>query len=107
MGMATGQVSAIGIGGLGHWQLLCGRIWLRSNCLYDRVRTRRRRLEALARPLCRSNSDAAEIHQLAGAFDLLLAMVKVPLDLPAFINALGSNGRTHFVGVKFVPITGE
>jgi len=24
--------------GLGHWQLLCSRIWLRSNCLYDRVK---------------------------------------------------------------------
>ncbi len=74
---------------------------------YDRVRTRRRRLEVLARPLCRSNSDAAEIQNLAGAFDLLLAMVKVPLDLPAFINALAPNGRMHFVGVKFVPIIGE
>jgi hypothetical protein len=27
-------------------------------------------LEALAHPLCRSNSDAAEIQKLAGAFDL-------------------------------------
>jgi hypothetical protein len=44
---------------------------------------------------------------LAGAFDLLLAMVKVPLDLPAFINALAPNGRMRFVGVKFVPIIGE
>ena len=106
-GKPTGQVGTIGIGGLGHWQLLCRRIWLRSNCLYDRVRTRRRRLEALARPLCRSNCDAAEIQKLAGAFDLFRAMVKVPLDLPAFINALAPNGRMHFVGVKFVPIMRE
>jgi D-arabinose 1-dehydrogenase-like Zn-dependent alcohol dehydrogenase len=77
------------------------------NCLYDRVRTSRSRLEALARPLGRSNSDAAEIHKLAGAFDLFLSMVKVLLDLPAFINALAPNGRMHLVGVTFVPITGE
>jgi D-arabinose 1-dehydrogenase-like Zn-dependent alcohol dehydrogenase len=61
----------------------------------------------LARPLCRSNSDAAEIQKLAAAFNLLLAMVKVHLDLPAFINALAPNGGMHFVGVKFVPIIGE
>ena len=61
----------------------------------------------MARPLCRSNSDAAEHQKLAGAFDLLLAMVKVPLDLPAFINALGPNDRIRFVGVKFVRIIGE
>jgi hypothetical protein len=60
----------------------------------------------LLRLLCRSNFDAAEIQQLAGAFDLLLAMVKVPLGLPALINALGPDGRTHFRGVQFVPITG-
>jgi hypothetical protein len=34
-------------------------------------------------------------------------MAKVPLDLPAFINALAPNGRMHFVAVKFVPIVGE
>jgi hypothetical protein len=34
-------------------------------------------------------------------------VVKVPLDLPAFINALAPNLRMHFVGVKFVPIMGE
>ena len=33
--------------------------------------------------------------------------VKVPLDLPAFINALGRNDRIRFVGVKFVRIIGE
>jgi hypothetical protein len=32
---ATGQVGTIGIAGGGHWQLLCRRIWLRSNCLYE------------------------------------------------------------------------
>ena len=106
-GKPTGQVGTIGIGGLVHRQLLCRRIWLRSNCLDSRVRTRRRRLEALARPLCRSNSDAAEIQNVAGAFDLLLAMVKVPLDLPAFINALAPNGGMHFVGIKLAPIIGE
>src|SRR5260370_8399193 len=30
-GKLTGQVGTIGIAGSGHWQLLCGRIWLRSN----------------------------------------------------------------------------
>jgi hypothetical protein len=40
-------------------------------------------------------------------FDLLLVMVKVPLDWPALINALAPNSRLHFVGVKFVPITAQ
>ena len=42
-----------------------------------------------------------------GVFDLLLVMVKVPLDLLAFVNALPPNGRMHFVDVKFVLIIGE
>jgi uncharacterized zinc-type alcohol dehydrogenase-like protein len=42
-----------------------------------------------------------------GVFDLLLVKVKVPLDWPAFINALAPNGRMHIVGVKFVPIIDE
>ena len=50
---------------------------------------------------------AAAIQELAGVFDLLLGMVKVPLDWPALINALVPNSRLDFVGVKFVPITAE
>jgi D-arabinose 1-dehydrogenase-like Zn-dependent alcohol dehydrogenase len=42
-----------------------------------------------------------------GVFDLLLVIVKVPLDWPPFINSLAPNGRMHTVGVKFVPIIGE
>ena len=42
-----------------------------------------------------------------GVFDRLLAMVKVPLDWPAFLNALAPNGRLYFVGVKLVPIIAE
>jgi hypothetical protein len=38
-GKPTGQVGTIGIGGLGQWQFLCRRIWQRSDCLDDRVRT--------------------------------------------------------------------
>jgi glyoxylase-like metal-dependent hydrolase (beta-lactamase superfamily II) len=33
-GKPTGQVGTIRIAGPGHWQLLCRRIWLRSNCQY-------------------------------------------------------------------------
>src|SRR6266852_7666883 len=33
-GKPTGQVGTIGIAGPGHWQLLCRRIWLRSNYPY-------------------------------------------------------------------------
>src|ERR1700675_1735211 len=66
-GESTGQVGTIGTGGLGHWQLLFRQIRLRSNCLWGRVRTGRRRLEASALPLCRSNYDPAEIQTLAGA----------------------------------------
>src|SRR5713101_437407 len=46
---------------------VCAQSLPARNPDYDRVRTRRRRLEALARPLCRSNSDAAEIQQIGGS----------------------------------------
>jgi glyoxylase-like metal-dependent hydrolase (beta-lactamase superfamily II) len=54
----------------------------------------------LARPACRSNTHAAEIHTLAGGFDFLLAMHTVPLDLPAFINGLAPHGRMRFVRTR-------
>jgi hypothetical protein len=78
-GKSIGQVGTIGSGGLGGSKL--------SNANY-----------------VVHNSDAAESHNVAGAFSLLLAMVTVPLDLPAFINAEAPNGRMHGVGVTFVPI---
>src|SRR5712692_10979172 len=48
-GRPTARVGTIRIDGLGYWRLL----WLQSNCLYGRVRTRWRRLEASARPVGR------------------------------------------------------
>jgi len=45
--------------------------------------------------------------QFKGVFDLLLVMVKLPLDWPALINALALNSHLQFVGAKFVPITAE
>jgi len=51
-GKLTDQVGTIAIGGLSP---------------NDRLRTSRRRLEALARPLCRSNSDAVEIQKIGGS----------------------------------------
>jgi hypothetical protein len=36
-----------------------------------------------------------------------LAMVKVSLDLPTFINAFAPNGPMHFVAIKFAPIVIE
>jgi len=61
-------------------------------------------------PLHRKSSvptHAAEIQELAGVFDPLLGMVKVPLDWAALVNALVPNSRLDFVGVKFVPVTAE
>jgi hypothetical protein len=44
------------------------------------------------------------MQELAGVFDSLLGMVKVPLDWAALINALVPISRVDFVGVKFVPV---
>ncbi len=79
-GKSTGHVGTIGIGRLGG-----SRLWHANYVVHD--------------------SDAADSHNLAGAFSLLVAMVTVPLDLPAFIDAEVPNGRTHGVGVTFVPIS--
>src|SRR5713101_5846889 len=78
-GKSTGQVGIVGIGGLGGSKL-CPAHYVVHN-------------------------SAAESHNVAGTFSLLLAMVTVPLDLPAFINAEAPNGRMHGVGVTFVPIS--
>jgi hypothetical protein len=77
-GKSTGQVGIVGIGGLGGSKLCHAHYVVH-------------------------NSDAADSHNVAGTFSLLLAMVTVPLDVPA-LNAEAPNGRMHGVGVTFVPI---
>ena len=49
----------------------------------------------------------AEIQELAGGFDLLLGMVKVPVDRAALISALVPSSPLDSVGVKFGVITAE
>jgi hypothetical protein len=103
----TGHLGTIGIVGLGQWQLLCRRMWLRSNCSLRPRKDKMTDARSFRAPTLSFKSDVADIPKLAGPFDLLLAMVKVPLDLPALINALAPNGHMHFVGVTLVPIIGE
>jgi alcohol/geraniol dehydrogenase (NADP+) len=51
-----------------------------------------------------SSRDSDAIKKLAGAFDLLLVTVNVPLDWDALIASLAPNGRLHFVGIVVEPI---
>ena len=51
-----------------------------------------------------TTGDAAALEQLAGAFDLVIDTVNVPLDWNGLLAALAPKGRLHVVGAVLEPI---
>jgi uncharacterized zinc-type alcohol dehydrogenase-like protein len=45
-----------------------------------------------------------ELKKLAGALDLLISTINVPLDVPALLNTLSPKGTLHVVGAVLKPL---
>jgi uncharacterized zinc-type alcohol dehydrogenase-like protein len=97
-------VGIVGIGGLGHMAVKFAAAYgcdvtafTSSESKFDEAR------KFGARHVVSSRNPGA-IKKLAGAFDLLLVTVNVPLDWDALIASLAPNGRLHVVGIVVEPI---
>lgn len=100
----TDRVGIVGIGGLGHMAVKFAAAlgcevtaFTSSESKFDEARR-------FGAHKVVSSRDPTAIQKLAGAFDLLLIAVNVPLDWASYINALAPNGRLHFVGVVTEPV---
>ncbi len=100
----TDRVGVVGIGGLGHLALQFLRAWGCHVTAF--TSTGAKADEALkmgAHDVIDSRSEEA-IQKAAGAFDLIVSTVNVPLAWDAYINALAPRGRLHVVGAVLEPI---
>ncbi len=94
----TDHVGVVGIGGLGHMALAFLRAW---GCEVTAFSTSADK-EAEARQLGAHNfvntREPDALAKVAGAFNLILVTVNVPLDWDAYIAALRPRGKVHVVG---------
>jgi uncharacterized zinc-type alcohol dehydrogenase-like protein len=51
-----------------------------------------------------NSKDPGQLKTLARSLDFLMVTVNVPLDWPAYVEALAPRGRLHFVGAVLEPL---
>lgn len=100
----TSRVGVIGIGGLGHMALKFAAAYGCDVTAFTSSESKFEEAKSFGANHVVSSRDTAGIKKLAGAFDLLISTVNVPLDWDAMIGALAPNGRLHVVGAVLEPI---
>lgn len=98
------RVGVVGIGGLGHMALKFAAAHGCEVTAFTSSESKVDEARAFGAHRVVSSRDPDAIKQLAGAFDLLLVTVNVPLDWDALVASLAPNGRLHVVGVVLEPI---
>jgi uncharacterized zinc-type alcohol dehydrogenase-like protein len=101
---ANARVGVIGIGGLGHMALQFANKW---GCEVHAFTTSDNK-EAEARTLgahhVHNTKRDGALKEIAGALDLLISTVNVPLDVPALLDTLAPKGILHVVGAVTKPL---
>jgi len=100
----TSRVGIVGIGGLGHMAVKFAAAFGSDVTAFTSSESKFDEARRFGANHVVSSRDSGAIKKLAGAFDLLLVTVNVPLDWDALIAALTPNGRLHFVGLVVEPI---
>jgi alcohol/geraniol dehydrogenase (NADP+) len=103
-GRPTSRVGIVGIGGLGHMAVKFAAAYGCDVTAFTSSESKFDEARRFGASHVVSSRDSGAIKKLAGALDLLLVTVNVPLDWDAFIASLTPNGRLHFVGVVVEPI---
>src|SRR5262245_63545066 len=94
----TQRVGVVGIGGLGHLALQFANKWGCEVVAFSSSAGKEAEAKRLGAHSVVNSKDDAAMATLAGSLDFILVAVNVPLNWPAYINALGPRGRLHFVG---------
>jgi alcohol/geraniol dehydrogenase (NADP+) len=100
----TSRVGIVGIGGLGHMAVKFAAAYGCDVTAFTSSESKFDEARGFGARHVVSSRDSDAIKKLAGAFDLLLVTVNVPLDWDALIASLAPNGRLHFVGMVVEPI---
>ncbi|QEL15790.1 NADPH-dependent aldehyde reductase Ahr [Limnoglobus roseus] len=100
----THKVGVIGIGGLGHLALQFLNKWGCDVTAFSSSAGKADEAKKLGAHHVVNSRDDAAMAKLAGQFDFILVTVNVPLNWPAYINALAPKGRLHLVGAVGEPI---
>ena len=100
----TDRVGIVGIGGLGHMGVKFAAAY---GCEVVAFTSSERKFDEARRFGAHqvvSSRDSAAIVKLAGALQLLIVTVNVPLDWDALVATLAPQGRMHVVGAVLEPI---
>ena len=100
----TSRVGIVGIGGLGHMAVKFAAAYGSDVTAFTSSESKFDEARGFGANHVVSSRDSAAIKKLAGAFDLLIVTVNVPLDWDALIGSLAPNGRMHVVGIVTQPI---
>ena len=100
----TSRVGIVGIGGLGHMAVKFAAAYGCDVTAFTSSASKFDEARKFGARHVVSSRDPGAIKKLAGAFDLLLVTVNVPLDWDALIASLSPNGRLHVVGIVVEPI---
>jgi uncharacterized zinc-type alcohol dehydrogenase-like protein len=100
----TDRVGVVGIGGLGHMAVQFANKWGCEVFAFTSSPGKEAEVKGLGAHHAVNSRDDAAMNTLAGKLDLILVTVNVPLNWPAYINALSPKGRLHFVGAVLEPV---
>lgn len=100
----THRVGVVGIGGLGHLALQFANKWGCEVVAFSSSAGKEAEAKKLGAHIVINSKDDAAMASLNGSLDFILVTVNVPLNWPAYINALAPRGRLHFVGAVAEPI---
>ena len=100
----THRVGVVGIGGLGHMALQFLSKWGCEVTAFSSSAGKTDEAKALGAHHVVNSRDDAAVAKIAGTLDFILVTVNVPLNWPAYIEALAPKGRLHFVGAVLAPV---
>jgi len=101
----THRVGVVGIGGLGHMALRFLDAWGCEVTAFSSSPHKEEEARGLGADHFIHSTDAQALEKIAGSLDFIIVTVNVPLDWPAYINALRPRGRLHVVGAVLEPMS--
>lgn len=100
----THRVGVVGIGGLGHMALKFLDKWGCEVVAFSSSAGKADEAKKLGADRVVNSKDDAEMAGLKGTLDFILVTANVPLNWPAYLDALAPKGRLHFVGAVLEPV---
>lgn len=100
----THKVGVVGIGGLGHMALKFLDKWGCEVVAFSSSAGKTDEAKTLGADRVVNSKDDKEMAGLKGTLDFILVTANVPLNWPAYLDALAPKGRLHFVGAVLEPV---